>query len=138
MVKKIFVFALVFSVILSACGRSGGAGGAPAAKLSIEMTEFMFNPKDLTVYSGQEITLELENSGAVEHDFTILKKGALAKTPFDREKQAGDILAEFRLGAGKSDTFKFTLPEPGEYEIICNIPGHVEAGMIGKIAGLQP
>ena len=137
MVKKIFVFALVSSVILSACGGSGGLG-APAAKISIEMSEFMFTPKELAVYSGQEITLDLHNSGAVEHDFTILKKSAVAKTPFDREKQAGDILAEFRLGAGKSDTFKFTLPEPGEYEIICVVPGHVEAGMVGKITGVQP
>ena len=92
----------------------------------------------MTVFSGKETTLELKNSGAVEHDFTILKKGAVAKTPFDREKQAGDILAKYKLGAGKSDSFKFTLPEPGEYEIICNIPGHVEAGMVGKVTAVQP
>ena len=137
MVKKFFVFALMFSIILSACGGAGGSG-APATSISIEMTEFMFTPKEITVFSGQETTLELKNSGAVEHKFTILKKGVVAKTPFDREKQAGDILAEFTLGAGKSDTFKFTLPEPGEYAIICNIPGHMEAGMVGKLTGVQP
>jgi len=137
MLKKVFVFTLMFSIILSACGGTGGSG-APAAKISIEMTEFTFSPKEMTVFSGQEATLELKNSGAVEHDFTILKKGTVAKTPFDREKQAGDILAEFKLGSGKSDTFKFTLPEAGEYEIICNIPGHVEAGMVGKITAVQP
>jgi uncharacterized cupredoxin-like copper-binding protein len=137
MVEKIFVFVLVFSVMLSACGGSGSSS-APAASISIEMTEFMFTPKEMTVFSGKETTLELKNSGAVEHDFTILKKGAAAKIPFDREKQAADILAEFKLGTGKSDTFKFSLPEPGEYEIICNIPGHVEAGMVGKLTAVQP
>lgn len=137
MVKKIFVFALVFSVMLSACGGSGGSG-TPAASISIEMTEFMFTPKEMTVFSGQETTLELKNSGSIEHKFTILKKGVAAQTPFDREKQAGDILAEFTLNAGKSDTVKFILPDPGEYAIICNIPGHMEAGMVGKLTAVQP
>jgi uncharacterized cupredoxin-like copper-binding protein len=138
MVKKFFVFVLAFSIILSACGGAGGAGAVPAAKISIEMNEFMFSPKEMAVFSGQETTLELTNSGAVEHKFTILKKGVVARTPFDREKQAGDILVEFTLNAGKNDTFKFTLPEPGEYAIICNIPGHMEAGMVGKITAIQP
>jgi uncharacterized cupredoxin-like copper-binding protein len=92
----------------------------------------------MTVFSGQETTLDLKNNGAVEHKFTILKKGVVAQTPFDREKQAGDILAEFTLNAGKSDTFKFILPEPGGYTIICNIPGHMEAGMVGKLTAVQP
>ena len=92
----------------------------------------------MAAFSGQETTLELKNSGSIEHDFTILKKGAVAKTPFDGKKQAGDILAEFRLGAGKSDTFKFTLPEPGEYAIVCSISGHMEAGMVGKLTAVQP
>jgi uncharacterized cupredoxin-like copper-binding protein len=135
MVKKIFAFALVFSVILSACG---GGSGAPAANISVEMTEFIFTPKEMTAFSGRETMLELKNSGSIEHKLTILKKGAVASPPFDREKQAGDILVEFTLNAGKSDTFKFSLPEPGEYAIICNIPGHMEAGMVGKLTAVQP
>ena len=135
--KKVFVFAMIILMILSACG-SMGSSGAPKASISIEMNEFMFSPKEMTVFSGKETTLELKNSGAVEHDFTILKKGAVAKTPFDREKQAGNILAEFRLGTGKSDTFNFTLPEPGDYAIVCGVPGHVEAGMVGKLTAVQP
>jgi uncharacterized cupredoxin-like copper-binding protein len=136
-VKKISVFALIFSIILSACGGSGGSG-APAASISIEMTEFTFNPKEITVFSGRETTLDLKNSGAVEHKFTILKKGVVAQAPFDPEKQAGDILAEFTLNAGKSEIVKFTLPEPGGYAFICNIPGHMEAGMAGKLTAVQP
>jgi uncharacterized cupredoxin-like copper-binding protein len=102
------------------------------------MSEFKFTPSEMTVFSGQETTLELKNSGAVEHDFTILKKGVAAKSPFDREKQAGDILTEFKLGTGKDETFKFTLPEPGEYALICVVPGHMEAGMVGKVTAVQP
>jgi uncharacterized cupredoxin-like copper-binding protein len=128
---------LSLAALLAACGGSGGAG-APAASLSVEMTEFTFTPKEMTVFSGRETTLELKNSGSVEHAFTILKKGVAAQTPFDREKQAGDILVEFKVGTGQSETVKFTLPEPGEYSLVCAIPGHMEAGMVGKLTAVQP
>jgi uncharacterized cupredoxin-like copper-binding protein len=137
MSKRLFILVILFSFILSACG-GGSAPGAPSSKISVDMSEFKFEPREATVLSGQETTLELKNSGAVEHDFTILKKGVAAKTPFNRDNQAGDILTEFKLGTGKDDTFKFTLPEPGEYALICAIPGHIEAGMVGKIIAVQP
>jgi uncharacterized cupredoxin-like copper-binding protein len=137
MSKMLFILLVLFSLILPACG-GGSAPGAPSSKVSVEMTEFKFVPQEMTVFSGQETSLELKNSGAVEHDFTILKKGVAAKSPFNREQQAGDILTEFKLGSGKDDTFTFTLPEPGEYALICIIPGHMEAGMVGKITAVQP
>jgi uncharacterized cupredoxin-like copper-binding protein len=137
MAKKILLLVAVMSILLSACG-GAGSSAAPSSNVSVDMAEFKFAPQEMSVFSGKETSLELKNSGAVEHDFTILKKGAIAKTPFDKEKQAGDILVEFKLGAGKEETFKFTLPEPGEYVLICNIPGHMEAGMSGKITAVQP
>lgn len=135
--KKIFALVLMCSIVLTACGGTGSSA-TPSTNVSVEMSEFAFSPKEIAVFAGQETTLELKNSGAVEHDFTILKKDVVAKTPFNSEKQAGDILAEFKLNSGKSDTFKFTLPEPGEYALICVIPGHMEAGMVGKITAVQP
>lgn len=137
MSKKIFILMVMLSLILPACS-GASAPGSPSSKLSVDMSEFKFTPSEMTVFSGQETTLELKNSGAVEHDFTILKKGVAAKSPFDREKQAGDILTEFKLGTGKDETFKFTLPEPGEYALICVVPGHMEAGMVGKVTAVQP
>ncbi len=135
--RKIFFFAWILSIILSACGGAGGSA-VPASTISMDMSEFKFTPSELAVFSGKETTLELKNSGAVQHDFTILKQGAIPQTPFDHDKQAGDILAEFKLDAGQSGTFKFTLPAPGDYTFICGVPGHAEAGMKGKITAIQP
>jgi len=137
--KKILItlVVLLLTALLSSCGGAGSAS-APVTRLSVEMNEFSFTPKEMTVFAGKETTLELKNSGSIEHAFTILKKGVEAKTPFDREQQAGDILVEFKLGAGKETTKTFTLPEPGEYTLVCEILGHMEAGMAGKLIAVQP
>ena len=135
MVKKFFVFALaalVLPMMFSACGGQGSS--AVSTTLTVNMSEFMFNPKDLAVPAGKEITLNLKNDGSIVHDFVILKKGVAAVTPFDAEAQKGDILFEARLNADKSETYTFILPEAGDYEIICSVPGHLEAGMKASLS----
>ncbi|MCX7753694.1 MAG: cupredoxin domain-containing protein [Anaerolineales bacterium] len=119
---------LLLILLLSACG-----GGETTTTLQVDMVEFMFEPKTFTVPAGQEITLELVNKGAIEHDFVILKQGVVAEGNFDRTAHQADILFEARLAPGKSDTFTFTIDAPGEYQVICSIPGHLAAGMAGKL-----
>ena len=130
-----FFVLFLFLFFLTACGASDAS--KPVSSLSIEMSEFKFEPTVMTVYSNQEISLTLKNTGAVDHDLTILKKGKTASIPFDREKQAGDILADFRLSANQTGNYKFTLPEAGEYTIICAIQGHLESGMTAKITAIN-
>lgn len=124
------VLSLLIFLLLAAC-----AGGQVETSntLTVEMTEFMFNPDDYTVSAGQEITLALSNAGAIEHEFLILKKGVAANAPFDHGASAADILFQAKLGPGESATFTFTIPEAGEYEAVCALPGHMEAGMVGKL-----
>jgi uncharacterized cupredoxin-like copper-binding protein len=119
---------LVLSFALTACG-----GAGPSTSLSVDMVEFMFNPATLTVPAGQEITLELSNNGAVVHDFVILNYGTDVGTDFDEEDKA-NIYWEAELQPGASGTYTFTAPgEPGDYQIVCGIPGHYLAGMVGKL-----
>jgi uncharacterized cupredoxin-like copper-binding protein len=137
--KNLVIFAmliLALSAILSACG--GSAPAVPVSFLSVEMSEFKFSPATMTVFVGKEISLNLKNNGAIEHEFAILKKGIVAQIPFDREKQAADILADYRLGPQKSETYTFTLPEAGEYQVICSISGHMESGMTAKLTAVNP
>ena len=123
------VFFFVWMVLLVACGNLEESK-TPVSSISIEMSEFKFSPSGIVVFAGKEISLNLSNKGAVEHEFSILKKGASAKIPFDRESQVADILFEARLGPNKSGQFKFILPDAGEYQVICGIQGHVESGMV--------
>lgn len=122
------VVLLLLAVLLVACN-----SGQTSTNLKVDMVEFMFEPSDLSIPAGQEITLELVNKGAIEHDFVILKKGSSAQDSFDHATQQADILFEARLAPGQSGSFKFTIAEAGEYQVICSIPGHLAAGMKGKL-----
>jgi uncharacterized cupredoxin-like copper-binding protein len=126
------VLILIATIILVACGESQ-VSMEPVNAISVEMNEFKFSPPVMVVFAGKEISLNLSNNGAVEHEFSILKKGSTAQIPFDREKQKADILFEARLGAKNDGLYKFILPEPGEYQVICGIQGHMESGMIATL-----
>jgi uncharacterized cupredoxin-like copper-binding protein len=123
----LMVFVLVLSMALSACGGSKGA------TLDVEMTDFAFNPATYEVPAGSEVTLNLTNSGTVEHEFAIMKLGTQATTPFDDDDE-GNVYWETSLQPGQSSTVTFTAPsEAGDYEIVCGIPAHIEQGMTGTL-----
>lgn len=125
-----FILLLAVAVALSACG--AGAGQAVTA-ITVDMEEFMFTPTDFTVPAGQQITLNLENSGAIQHDFVILQAGAQVSIPFN-EDDADKIYWQQVLEAGGSLTVTFTAPAaPGEYQVLCGVPGHMEAGMTATL-----
>lgn len=124
---------IMLVILLTGCGGKAAAG-RPSTKLIVDMNEFMFEPTSYTIPAGQEITIDLKNSGAVEHDFTIMKKGIEIKGSFDPEKYANDMVFHATLPTMQSGTFTFTAPtEPGEYQVICGIVGHFQAGMIGSL-----
>jgi uncharacterized cupredoxin-like copper-binding protein len=125
---KLVVILLGFVLMLTACGSSG-----PSTNLRVDMVDFMFDPNDYIIQADQEITLELSNSGAVEHEFVIMKFGTEVGEDFGEEDEA-NIYWEAELEPGISDTFTFTAPnEPGEYQIVCGTEGHYLAGMVGSL-----
>jgi uncharacterized cupredoxin-like copper-binding protein len=62
-----------------------------------------------------------------------MKQGQSAGTEFNEEDQP-NVYWQVEIQPGGSAETSFTAPEePGEYEIICHIPGHLQAGMVGKL-----
>jgi uncharacterized cupredoxin-like copper-binding protein len=123
----LMIFVMVLSMALSACGGSKGT------TLDVDMTDFAFNPATYTVPAGGEVTLNLTNSGTVEHEFAIMKLGTQATTPFNDDDE-GNVYWETSLQPGQNSSVTFTAPsEPGDYEIVCGIPAHIEQGMTGTL-----
>jgi plastocyanin len=90
---------------------------------SVSMTEYEFDPDDLSVASGD--TLELTNEGELPHNLTIV----------EGEPTGGgaEVAASDDIPGGDSGTLTVDA-EPGDYGMLCTIPGHAEQGMTGTVA----
>lgn len=125
---------VILSLVLTACG----AGDAPSTDLKVEFTDFAFTPATFSVPAGQEITLTAKNSGAVIHEFVIMKLGTTVGEDFGDEDE-GNIYWEVEVEPGGSATVTFTAPsEPGEYQLVCGTEGHFVAGMVGSLTVVAP
>lgn len=107
------VFVVIAAALLAAGCQSRSAGPAPSAsqQAEVSLTEFKFEPSTVTVNAGK-VLFHFTNNGAVEHTVLIpeLSKG----TPMIRPGVDYDV--ELDLPAGT-------------YDVICDVPGHKEAGM---------
>jgi plastocyanin len=127
MKKYLYVFLLIISLLLGACG-SGAS-----TRIDLTISDYHFEPDTFTVPAGQEITVNVDNRGFVSHQFVIFKLGTDAGGKIGPEDQE-NIYWRFEVLPGHSDSATFTAPsEPGEYYITCGIVGHLEAGMFGSL-----
>lgn len=122
---------LILSVLLAACAKTAMA---PSTSIKVTMTDFQFTPNSFTVPAGQEINFAATNTGGVEHSFEIMKLGSEVNANFSDKDQANVYWAQASIPAGQNVNATFTAPdEPGEYQIVCAVHGHIEAGMVGKL-----
>lgn len=128
--RIIFLVLLGLSIALTACG---GGGDSPATTINVTMTDFQFVPNEFTVPAGQEITVSVANSGAVIHNFVIMRYGANAGDAWD-DSDTPNVYWEVEVQPGGSAQTSFTAPtEPGDYEVVCRTPGHIVSGMAAKL-----
>jgi uncharacterized cupredoxin-like copper-binding protein len=119
---------IVLALALSACAKSG-----PSLKINFTMTDFAFNPNEFTIPAGKDITLNVTHNGTMEHSFIVMKYGTDAGEMFD-EADKVNVYWEVDLQPGDSETVLFTAPDqPGTYQIICGMAGHLQSGMVGKL-----
>ncbi|HVN53134.1 MAG TPA: plastocyanin/azurin family copper-binding protein [Anaerolineaceae bacterium] len=127
----IMVLALVLTVVLSACGGGGSSSGGTSNNIKTTMSDFKFDPAEWTVPAGQTISLTIDNKGSVKHDWVLMMQPV---TPPLADENAGQQIAKFSLDPGASQTVTFTSPSnPGDYEVVCTVPGHLDAGMKGTL-----
>jgi uncharacterized cupredoxin-like copper-binding protein len=129
------VFVLLSSLVLAACS---GGGGSSQGSTSIQttMTEFAYTPNTWSVPAGQKITLTLINKGSVEHTWVLMK--APVTPPYSPTNQP-NVIFSAKVAPGATSVVNFTAPSSaGEYEVVCDVPGHLEASMSGKLTVVQP
>jgi len=105
---------------LAACGGGGGASGEqPAGSTRVTMTEFKFSPSAIDVTSGA--TVFLVNDGSSAHDLVVTDSSGAVK--------ARSSLVQ----PGSSVTFSIGSLPAGSYRVLCDVPGHKEAGMTATL-----
>jgi plastocyanin len=101
------------------------AAGSPTAAPSgtptgntveVDMVDIAFQPTEITIPANTDVAVTLVNKGASQHTFNI-----------DALK-----VATGNVDPGATKTVTINAPA-GEYEYYCAIPGHKEAGMVGKL-----
>jgi plastocyanin len=125
--RKLFVIVVfVLALALTACGPK-------KVTLNVTATDQSYDSSTYTVPAGAEVTVNLTNTGALAHVFGILKLGEHVTPPYqptDKDK----ILWELVAKTGETTSSTFTAPtEPGEYDIICRVPGHMQLGMTATL-----
>jgi uncharacterized cupredoxin-like copper-binding protein len=112
----------------------------PARTIQVTMREsdgkMLFIPDRLDVKRGEQVRFILRNNGVLKHEFLLattaenLKHAeAMKKNPEMEHDEPNGREVE----PGKTGEIVWRFSKAGEFEFACLIPGHREAGMLGKI-----
>lgn len=131
-----FGFLLVVVVSNAACSQSASTSevastsmGTPSVDVVVAATEWRFVPGILTIRAGDPVTIELRNDGTVVHDWAVLSSRVATESDFREDMRIATVTAE----SGAVERVTFPPPPPGQYQVICTIPGHFSSGMEGLL-----
>lgn len=120
--------------------------------MQIKMTENRYSPKSITVTKGETVRFIIENKGELVHEFNIgtaemhkahqgemmamMQSGSLMPDHIDHSKM-GDMKHDdpnsVLLEPGQKGEVVWKFGTSGEIQFACNVPGHYEDGMVGRV-----
>jgi len=140
---------------------TGQAAKASAASRTVTITMYdnYYEPENLSFKEGETVRIIVKNEGSLVHEFNIataamhkahapemmmmVEHGVLESDKINweaaKKMQASmghgmhDEPNSVLLEPGKSGEIVWTFPAQADLEFACNIPGHYDAGMVGKI-----
>lgn len=105
--------------------------------ITIDMEDTMrFGPGDITVKEGETIRFVVKNNGKMMHEMVLGTMEELKEHGELMKKHPGmehdePYMSHVSPGGEEEMVWQFT--KAGEFYYACLIPGHFEAGMVGKI-----
>lgn len=121
---------------VSAVGKPGDPARVDRT-IEVVMNDSMrFTPEKISVKAGETIRFFVRNAGRIPHEMVIgsldeLKEHAemMRKMPGMEHEEPNMIT----LKAGQRGGIVWQFDKPGTVDFACLIPGHMEAGMTGKV-----
>jgi plastocyanin len=140
LLRKVLVIVLLScasAFALTSC--NSFQGGSDPKSIRVTITDYAFTPNTFTVTAGAQISFTVTNNGALAHNFLIMQSGYQVQDHFTDAGRMNVILTSGSIPSGQTVTTTFTAPsDPSEYQVICGMPGHFEAGMVGKLIVSEP
>jgi plastocyanin len=119
------LFFLVRPAEETATGAPTAAALAPPGPLNETATDNKFGETTWTVVAGQQYTLNFTNAGTALHNWHL--KGVPGA-------DGKDVQTKLTPGGG-SETVNFTVPQPGDYQFICDVHPAEMVGTLTAVAG---
>lgn len=95
---------------------AGSGGGATAVVIDVSMKDFSFTPAMVDIPSTGA-TLRLRNDGSTAHNMKVPSLG----------------LTSDLVQPGETKEFRIPATAAGDYDLICDQPGHADSGMKGML-----
>lgn len=120
----------------TAFGREGNPKQARRT-IRVDMSDAMrFTPTEITVKRGETVRIVAANKGQVLHELVLgtadeLKAHAEMMKKFPGMEHDEPHMTHVKPGKTGEIVWQFT--EAGEFQFACLLPGHFEAGMVGKV-----
>src|SRR5512134_237637 len=121
-------------------GASIGKPGDPGKvtrDVEVEMSDAMrFKPESIQVKRGETIRFIVRNTGKLKHEMVLgtikeLKEHAELMRKFPEMEHADPN--QVSVEPGKTGELVWQFDRTGTFDFACLVPGHFEAGMVGKI-----
>lgn len=105
--------------------------------INVDMSDRMrFAPAQLRIKRGETVRFRVKNSGQVMHEMVLGTLEELKAHAELMKKHPGmehDEPYMAHVAPGKTQTMVWQFTKAGEFHYGCLVPGHFEAGMIGKV-----
>jgi uncharacterized cupredoxin-like copper-binding protein len=156
--------ALAISLVLLGATLAGAPAPTPAPsalpgtdasprEVNVIMRDYVFDPTPLYLYPGETIQLNVFNGGMVEHELVLgdaavqqawsdedaaaTPPGAFATAPpASVDPTVGGL--RILLPSGGTSSVIYHVPQAGELQMLCHLPGHLERGMAADVVFVTP
>ncbi|PLC52747.1 hypothetical protein CR155_16885 [Pollutimonas nitritireducens] len=120
----------------SAVGQPGDAAKVTRT-IELVMDDTMrFSPSQFNVKPGETVRFFMKNNGKIPHEMVIGSVAELKEHAAMMQKMPGMKHAEpnmITVNPGQKGGIVWQFPQTGTVDFACLLPGHMEAGMIGKV-----
>ena len=105
------LFAMVTAFVVANRNDNSSTTSTGAAPMTVMLSEFKIDPGAISAVNGAG--LDVMNMGSVQHNLAV--EGTTFATPM--------------IDPGKTVHLDLSMLSPGDYTVICQVPGHRDAGM---------